>query len=114
MLSPLQELDGYYVLMDWVEKNRLRQSSVLWLVKEFPKAIRNPKLFREHKPEVIYWVSCLVYLILVSILTVLFVGAIAEVMGSKPHPLLSLCLPLIVVVISSLGVIADIRNKVEE
>jgi putative peptide zinc metalloprotease protein len=114
MLSPLQELDGYYVLMDWVEKNRLRQSAVVWLVKIFPKSIRNPKLFREHKAEVIYWVSCLIYLILVSILTMVVVGFIAQIMGTKPHPLISLCLPLIVVVISSLGIIADIRNKAEE
>jgi len=113
MLSPLQELDGYYVLMDWVEKNRLRQSAVIWLVKVFPKSIRHPELFRQHRPEVIYWLSCLVYLILVSILTVMVVGFIAQIMGTKAHPLISLCLPLIVVIISSLGVISDIR-KAEE
>lgn len=63
MLSPLQELDGYYVLMDLLDRPRLRQSSVKWLVKIFPKSIRHPSLFRKHGPEVWYWLACLIFLI---------------------------------------------------
>jgi putative peptide zinc metalloprotease protein len=115
MLSPLQEMDGYYVLMDWVEKPRLRQAAVIWLVKKFPKALRQPHLFREHRPEVIYWIACILFLILVSILTLTvqtFVFAVLGIQSSDPY--LSLILPLLVVVFSSLSIIADIRNQAEE
>lgn len=115
MLSPLQEMDGYYALMDWVEKNKLRQSAVLWLVKNFPKSLRSPKLFKEHKAEVTYWLACIVFLILVSILTLVvqkFVLAILGMQSSNPY--ISLLLPFLVVIFSSLGIIADIRNQKEE
>lgn len=114
MLSPLQEMDGYYVLMDWVEKNRLRQAAVIWLVKVFPKSFKNPHLFRHHWPEVSYWIACIVYLVLVTALTLIVQTFVFEVLGIHSNPYLSLILPLLVVVISSLNIIADIRNQAEE
>ena len=115
MLSPLQEMDGYYVLMDWVEKNRLRQAAVLWLVKKFPKSLRHPSLFRENKPEIIYWIACLIYLAFVTALTLIVQKFIFTVLGFKPsNPYLSLILPFLVVLASSLGIIADIRSQAEE
>lgn len=114
MLSPLQEMDGYYVLMDWVEKNRLRQAAVIWLVKVFPKSLRHPHLFKEHWPEVSYWLACLVYLILVTILTLTVQTFVFAVLGIHSNPYVSLVLPLFVVAFSSLSIIADIRNQAEE
>ncbi len=115
MLSPLQEMDGYYVLMDWVEKNHLRRSAVLWLVKKFPKCLRHPSLFRENKPEVIYWIVCIIYLMLVTALTLLVQAFIFKVFQIKPtHVSVSLILPLLVVLASSLGVIAEIKNQADE
>ena len=115
MLSPLQEMDGYYVLMDWVEKNRLRQAAVVWLVKKFPKAIRKPSLFKEHWPEVIYWIACIIFLILVSILTLIVQTFVLVVLGIQAsNPYISLILPFLVTIFSSLSIIADIRNKAEE
>jgi putative peptide zinc metalloprotease protein len=112
MLSPLQELDGYYVLMDLVDKPHLRQSAVLWLIKGFPKAIRNPSLFKKAKPEIIYWLACIVFLILVSIMTLLIQTFILKIFGIKPsNPLISLSLPFLVAIISGLGVIGDIRKQ---
>lgn len=114
MLSPLQEMDGYYVLMDWVEKPKLRQAAVVWLVNKFPKAIRQPKLFRNHWPEVWYWIVCIVFLILVSVLTLIVQEFVFVVLGMKPsNPYFSLFIPLLVVAFSSLSIIADIRAHVE-
>lgn len=105
-LSPLQELDGYYLLMDWVEKTRLRQSAIVWLSKGFP-------LFREHKAEAIYWLACLLFIILISILTLIVQAFIFNIFGIAPsNRYFTLVLPVIVAAFSSLSIISDIR-KVE-
>lgn len=114
-LSPLQEMDGYYVLMDWVEKTRLRQSAVLWLIKKFPRSLRHPRLFKENLPEVYYWSACLIFLVLVSLLTLLLQGFVLVTLGiESANPYLSLILPLFVVIFSCLSIIADIRNQSED
>lgn len=114
MLSPLQELDGYYILMDWVEKPKLRQSSVLWLVKKFPKCIKHPRLFRQNLPEIGYWLACISYLILITFLTLMVQDFVLQALGIHPaHPYLTLLLPFIIVFISCIGIIAEIRNQAE-
>lgn len=118
MLSPLQEMDGYYVLMDWVEKPHLRQAAVIWLVKKFPRLLRHPTLFkkykRKYKPEMIYWLACLIYLILVSALTITVMIFVFSIIEMQTNPYLSLAIPFIVVGFSCLSIIADIRNQAEE
>lgn len=114
-LSPLQEYDGYYVLMDWVEKNRLRQHAVLWLVKKFPKCLRHPSLFKENKAEVYYWLACLLYLVLVSVITLLLQFFVLTALGMQAsNPYLTLLLPFAVVIFSAIGIIAEIRTQAEE
>ncbi len=116
MMSPLQELDGYYILMDVLDRNHLRQSSVLWLVKKFPKIFRKRSgVFRNYFPEVMYWVACLVYLTLVCIFTLFVQDFIFKILGIAPaHHWISLLIPFLVVIFSSLGIIADIRNQSDE
>jgi putative peptide zinc metalloprotease protein len=114
MLSPLQELDGYYVLMDMVDKPHLRHAAVVWLIKDFPKALRHPSLFKKHKPEVIYWLACMVFLILISMLTLFVQTVVARIFGwHASNPLISLSLPFLVALISGLGVIGDIRRQAD-
>lgn len=114
-LSPLQESDGYYVLMDWMDKPRLRQSAVLWLVKKFLKALRQPQLFRDHLPEISYWLACIIFLVLVSLLTLLVQDFLFKIVGIQiGNPYVILILPLFVVVFSSLSIIAEIRSQAEE
>jgi len=113
MLSPLQEMDGYYVLMDWVDKPHLRQSAVIWLVKILPKLIRHPALCRRYRPEITYWIVCIVYLILMSVLTLTVLAFVFAIIGLKSNPYLSLVVPFLVIGISSLSIIADIRNQTE-
>lgn len=114
MLSPLQELDGYYVLMDWVDKPHLRQAAIVWLVKDFPKALKHPSLFRKHTAEVIYWLACILFLIFVSLLTLLVQLFIFKIFGIHANPYLSLSLPLLMAVISSLGIVGDIRERKDQ
>jgi putative peptide zinc metalloprotease protein len=112
MLSPLQELDGYYVLMDMVDKPHLRQSAVIWLVRGLPKALRHPSLFKNNKPEIIYWLACIVFLVLVSIMTLMIQDFVLKIFGlHASNRLLSLSLPFLVAIISGLGLIGDIRKS---
>lgn len=112
MLSPLQELDGYYVLMDLLEKPNLRQSAVLWLLKGFPKAMREPKLFLQNKAEVCYWLASLAFLVLVTLATFLLQSVIFKIVGiQSTNPFVSIALPFFIVIVSSLSIIADLRNQ---
>lgn len=114
MLSPLQELDGYYLLMDLLERPHLRQNAVMWLVKVFPKSFRQPSLFKAYKPEIFYWLACILFLILVSLLTLFIQSFVFKILNiHSSNPLISLALPFLVVLISSLTIIADIRNQAE-
>jgi CRP-like cAMP-binding protein/Zn-dependent protease len=114
MLSPLQELDGYYVLMDGLDQPRLRQTSIMWLVKDFHKAIRHPSLFRQNMPEVLYWLACVGYLILLSLLTWFIQRFLFDILGWQSNLFISITLPIAVVIFSSLSVIAEIRHHTEK
>ena len=112
MLSPLQEWDGYYILMDLLDRPRLRQSSVLWLIKIFPKSLRNPKLFKKHIPEICYWLYCIFFLLVVSVLTLLLQTFVFKILGiHSSNIFISLSLPFLVVLMSCLGILADLRGK---
>lgn len=113
MLSPLQEMDGYYLLMDFVEKNRLRQASVVWLVKIFPQALHNPVLFKQYWPEVTYWLACIIYLIAISALTILLQRWVFDILDLHSNPYISLLLPFCIVLFSCFSIIADVRSQVE-
>lgn len=114
-LNPLQETDGYYALMDFLEKTNLRQSAVKWLVKQFPKIIYHPTLLKEYWPEIVYWILCIFYLIVVSILTYLvqkFALNIFKIFTLNVY--ISLIMPFIMVVISSLNMLIEVKQKIDE
>ncbi len=112
MLSPLQELDGYYILMDLFDRPWLRRSAVMWLMKGLPAALRRPSLFRKNKAEICYWLACIFYLIAVVLLTLWLQGFVFKLLGIQaPSTIVSLALPFMMVVISSLGILADIREQ---
>jgi hypothetical protein len=107
-------MDGYYVLMDWVEKPRLRQSAVVWLVKILPKALRHPGSLLQYKAEITYWISCIIYLALITVLTLTVLAFVFALIGIQSNPYVSLLIPFLVVIFSCLSIIADIRSQVEE
>lgn len=115
MLNPLQELDGYFVLMDLFDRPKLRQSSVVWLMKGLPNAIRDPKLFRQNIPEVLYWMACLLFIVILSVMIFMLQSFIFSILSFKPgNPIVSLALPIIVAIISCVGIVADLRSQSEE
>lgn len=62
-LDSLLELDGYYLLMDYLDEPNLREDAVVWLVETFPTCLRNPSLFKKHKKEIIYWLVSIGFVI---------------------------------------------------
>lgn len=66
-LNPLVEFDGYYLLMDWLEKPNLRQKSLAWLGTELPRALREPEQLRKHRIELVYGIGALCYIVVLTI-----------------------------------------------
>lgn len=115
MLSPLQDLDGYYVLMDLFEKPRLRKSAVLWLINDFPKAFKHPSLFLKDKASLWYWIACIIFILIASTITLVVQGFIFKIIGlHSPNPFVSLALPFLVIIIFCLGIFAEIRQQKRE
>jgi hypothetical protein len=113
-LSPMRQMDGYYVLMDWVEKKRLYHAAVVWLLKIFPHDIFHPRSFLSHWPEITYWLVCLVFLILLTLLTFTLQGFAYAVLGYPTDPRLSYILPSLVVLYACFRIIVDIYREQKE
>jgi Zn-dependent protease len=74
-LNPLLKLDGYYLLMDWLEIPRLRERSIAFVRKELlPKLTRREKFNREERIFTIFGVLALSW-------TVFFVFVTARLYG---------------------------------
>ena len=66
-LNPLLEYDGYYLLMDWLEKPNLRARSLAWLGTSLGRALRDRTQLAGHRLELLYGIGALVY---IGVLTV--------------------------------------------
>lgn len=71
-LNPLMEFDGYYILMDLLDRPNLRQHCLSWIQSEIPQVLKNPLRMRGHRTEVLYTLGSIVYVIVVVILAVIF------------------------------------------
>ena len=66
-LNPLLELDGYYLLMDWLERPNLRTKALSWLRNELRPALKIPGALRAHRIELLYGIGTLIYVSLASV-----------------------------------------------
>lgn len=114
-LSPLLEYDGYYILMDLLDKPNLRQNAVNWLITQFPHIFVDKAVILQHKAEIIYWLSFIGYLVCM-LAFVLFIQQFVLV-GILPAPIASplgthyrWALPLVAVVLSILSVYVEIKH----
>ncbi|HVY52960.1 MAG TPA: cyclic nucleotide-binding domain-containing protein, partial [Gammaproteobacteria bacterium] len=112
MLNPSQDVDGYYILMDIFDKAHLRRDATAWFIHKLPYVFRKPFIFRRHKPEVFYWVTCIIFLALTAIITLYVQGFILQLLGMQPPNMFTaLVLPTITVITSSLSLISDIKKQ---
>jgi len=112
MLNPAQDMDGYFIMMDYFEKPHLRQDATAWLMHQFPSAIKHPMRLVKSIPECSYWLACLIFLSVTALITFYVQGFVLKLLGlTPPHPLMVLLLPTLTVAFSSLRLIADIRQQ---
>lgn len=62
-LDTMFELDGYYALMDAVDKPNLRRAAITWLLDESKKTFQSKALLKQYRPEITYWVVTIIFLI---------------------------------------------------
>ena len=61
-LNPLLEYDGYYLLMDALERPNLRGKSLGWIATGLPAALRARQSLRGHRIELLYAVGAVAYI----------------------------------------------------
>ncbi len=110
-LKPIIELDGYYALMDGLNRPHLKLDAVEWIA-GWPRTFSQYKLY---KAEVIYWLTCAVYLVLEFILPFVVLRYLLKGFFGISNPLWSLLVSILVVTFSALAVWAEIKqNQLEK
>lgn len=111
MLNPSQDVDGYFIMMDYFERPHLRQDATVWLIKEFPSCWRRPQLLWKYGPELGYWFACFLFLALTAVITFHVQGFVLKLLGMQPPNLfIVLIIPALTVALSSLALMADLRK----
>jgi putative peptide zinc metalloprotease protein len=115
-LNPLLEFDGYFVLMDWLERPNLRPKALSWLGQELLPTLKARGLagLRGHRLEVAYGVGSVLYIGVEAVLSVVLYRLFAEDWLTRivPDALarnLAWALAALTVVLATAGVIADLR-----
>jgi len=113
-LNPLLEFDGYYVLMDLLERPNLRQRALAWLRWQLPAAIRQPRALGGHMVELLYAVASLAYIGAAAVFTALLYRLLLQdwLAGLLSRPVataLGWVVATSFVVLVSAGTIGDLR-----
>jgi CRP-like cAMP-binding protein len=115
-LNPLLEYDGYYLLMDWLDRPNLRGKSLAWLGTSLPAALRDRRRFRGHVVDVWYGIGSICYIVvatcwLIFAYRVTLEGWVARVV--PPAYAYAITEGIAVVIASSaiIQLIADVRRE---
>jgi len=113
--NPFIEFDGYYVLIDLLERPNLRASGAIWIAEILPKSITNPSLFKEHIAEATYWVVSIIYFILSALISIMMYEVFlkhivpATILGIPRHSFRWLLL-VVILALSVVTVIAEVKQ----
>lgn len=114
-LDPLMEFDGYYVLIDLLDKPNLRPDALAWLGNELPGALRDPSKLKGHRLELLYGLGSVLYIGFMAVLTVVLyrltvqdwlAGALSEGVAAGAAWFLAAGVVLLV----SAGVLSELRG----
>lgn len=114
-LSPVREFDGYSLIMNILDFPRLRKISIDWLVNSLPGTYKEPGVLKEHKPEVIYALVCIAYILTSTLILFLIfqfffkIFAINNVLGI-PSTFFSLLLALCLLVLTMLSIWQELKK----
>ena len=115
-LNPLMEFDGYYILIDWLDKPNLRPDALAWLGRGLPRALRDPSTVKGHRLELVYALGSVLYIGSMAVLTVVIYrltveGWIAGLIGETVASGLAWILAGAVVVLACAGVLGELRDE---
>jgi putative peptide zinc metalloprotease protein len=115
-LNPLLEYDGYYLLMDALERPNLRGRSLGWIATGLPKALREGKSLRGHRLELSYAAGAVVYIGLVTAWTLFAYkftaqGWVARVAPPEYAPLIGRLFAFVLGGLALFRLVSDIVNE---
>ncbi len=113
--DPLMEFDGYYVLIDLLDKPNLRPRALAWLGNDLLPALRDPQRLRDHRLELLYGLGAVLYIVLMAALTVILYrvvvqGWLESVVSGPVAAALAWALAAAVVFLAIGGMLAELRG----
>ncbi len=115
-LDPMFELDGYYVLMDIVDKSNLRTRAVKWLIRDFKKTVVNRELIRQYFPEIFYWIVTILFILFLSFVTYIIQiyildSILPETIGPFQFSHYPWILSAVVIILSFMSLYFEVRKR---
>lgn len=113
--DPLMEFDGYYVLIDLLDRPNLRPRALAWLGNDLIPALRDPHRLRDHSLELLYGLASVLYIVLMAALTVILYrlvvqGWLESVLSGQVAAALAWVLAAAVVILAIGGMLAELRG----
>ncbi len=113
--NPLMEFDGYYILIDLLDRPNLRPEALSWLGRELMPALRKPGGLRGRRLELLYGLGSLLYIALMGVLTVVLYRLIVQdwlagILSGAVASGMAWVLAAVVVVLASAGVLGELRG----
>ncbi len=113
--NPLMEFDGYYILIDLLERPTLRPEALSWLGRELIPALKSPERLRGHKLELLYGLGSVLYIASMGVVTLVLYRLIvqdwlANLLSEAVAAGLAWVLAAVVVILASAGVLGELRG----
>lgn len=114
-LNPLLEYDGYYVLMDALDRPNLRPDALSWIGRKLPVALRQPGEIASHWLELLYGIASLLYVALMAVLVIVLyrlylLNWMAQALPAEAAEALAWVLATVLVALSAVVVASELRG----
>lgn len=114
-LNPLLEFDGYYVLMDALERPNFRLHAFRWVGRELPRSWRSASDLGAHLPELLYTAASIIYILATAAAIVILYRFLAYEWAAQMLPAalataLGWVLAGVIVVLSVLNVVRELSG----
>jgi hypothetical protein len=112
-LNPLLEYDGYFILMDWLERPNLRRSCLAWLRNDLWKGLHDRGELARHKLELFYGAGSIIYVFAAGALALavsrpIIQGWLDSAMPSLEAEIIAWILASMVVVLSVIALAGEL------
>jgi putative peptide zinc metalloprotease protein len=114
-LNPLLEYDGYYVLIDLVDRPNLRAQAFSWLRGQSFATLRAPALARSHWLELVFGVAAILYVLVNAVLVVVLYrmlvrDKLAQALPSELADGLAWMLSAAIVILAASSLLGELRG----